>query len=384
LKIAMMTDSYYPTRDGVVTSLTITKTALEAMGHEVVVIAPDPGEADRMGGVVYFPAVQFRSYPGYFLPVLRSNKIEILKKIDPDVIHIHGIAIMAFKAMICARELHLPTVLTFHTMVDDTVKYYSPLQVPEDFMRKLVWIYLRSLIKRPDAIIVPTPSTEKALRDNGAHPREVRVIPTGLDTNRFSPEVDGSHIRERHGLVGRKVLIHVGRVSFEKDIGTVVKALPLLDDDVVLLIAGKGPALDDIKALVSETGVADRTVFAGFVPDEELPSYYAAADVAISASRFETQGLSVMEAMSMCKPVVCAAARAFLDFVKDGENGFLFDGGPEECADAVRRALSAPSSVQAAARSTAEEFSIPMSAKKHLEAYAFAVESKRKREEEKG
>ncbi|MDY0293107.1 MAG: glycosyltransferase [Candidatus Methanomethylophilaceae archaeon] len=384
MKIVMMTDSYFPTRDGVVTSLTITKGALEAAGHEVVVAAPDPGESGRLPGVVYFPAAEFRSYPGYYLPLFRSNKMQVIGSLDADVIHIHGIALMAVKALLCARELGIPSVATFHTMVEDTMEYYSPIKMPRELAGRLVWTYLRNFLKRPDAIIAPTQSTADELLAKGARPREVRIIPTGIDTSRFRTGEDGTAIRGRHGLEGKNVLIHVGRISYEKDIGVIVDALAHLPEDTVLLMAGKGPAEESIRALAAEKGVGSRVFFAGFVPDGELVSYYAAADVAVSASRFETQGLSVLEAMAMGLPVVCTAHRAFADFVKDGENGFLFDGGGTECAAAVRRALASGEGIRRNARRTAESFSIEVSAAKHIDVYEFAIRSKMERKEARG
>ena len=91
MRIAMMTDSWYPTRDGVVAGVTILKESLESLGHEVFIIAPEPEPEYRQEGVYYFPAVRFKSYDEYYVPIYPSNKIEILKKINPDVIHIHGV-----------------------------------------------------------------------------------------------------------------------------------------------------------------------------------------------------------------------------------------------------------------------------------------------------
>ena len=152
----MMTDSWFPTRDGVVTSITIIKESLEALGHEVFIVAPEPEKEFRQEGVYYFPAVRFRSYEGYYVPILPSNKMEILREIDPDVIHIHGVATMALRGLICGHELGIPTVMTFHTMVDDAAKYYSPIKIPPETMEKLIWIYLRQILKRIDVVVTPT------------------------------------------------------------------------------------------------------------------------------------------------------------------------------------------------------------------------------------
>lgn len=372
----MMTDSWYPTRDGVVTSITIIRESLEALGHEVVIIAPEPEEEARQEGVYYFPAVRFKSYPGYYLPILPSDKMEILREIDPDIIHIHGVATMALRGLVCSHELGIPTVMTFHTMVDDAAKYYSPVKLPPETMEKLIWKYLRQVLKRIDVVVTPTACIGAELESRGAVCRNLMTVPTGTDTAHFHPGIPADSVRERHGLVGRRVAIHVGRISYEKELDMVVRAMARVD--AVLLVAGRGPAKDDIDALVDELGLRDKVVFAGFVPDEELPVYYNAADIAVSASKFETQGLSILEAMASGKPVACRNGRAFAEIIRDGENGYLFDD-EEGCAAAMEKAFSAPECVREASLATALANSRERSAELYVEAYELARKTRAER-----
>ncbi len=376
MRIAMMTDSWFPTRDGVVTSITIIKESLEALGHEVFIVAPEPEEESRQEGVYYFPAVRFRSYEGYYVPILPSNKMEILREIHPDVIHIHGVATMALRGLICGHELGIPTVMTFHTMVDDAAKYYSPVKLPPETMEKLIWIYLRQILKRMDVVVTPTSCIGTELESHGARCRNLVTIPTGTDTAKFHPGIPSEYIREKHGLVGKRVAIHVGRISYEKDLDMVVRAMASVDG--VLLVAGKGPAKADIEALVDELGLRDKVVFAGFVPDDDLPAYYNAADIAVSASKFETQGLSILEAMASGKPVACRNGRAFAEIVHDGENGYLFDD-IEGCVEAMEKAFSAPQELRDASLRTALDNSRDRSAELYVEAYGKAIETSAER-----
>ncbi len=369
MRIAMVTDSFYPTRDGVVTSLCITKKGLEDRGHEVFVVAPDPGEEHRLPGVNYFPAVSFSKYKGYYVPIFPSNKREILESLDVDIIHVHGVAVMALKALIAARAIKKPLVLTFHTSVGDTMQYYSPIKMPREVSDRLVWTYLRYLLKGPLAVIAPTEPVAEELERMGVRTRRTAVIPTGSDVGRFNPSNDGTAVREKLGLKGKKVLIYVGRISFEKNIGEIVEVMPLLDDTILMLV-GKGPAEEMLRTKAEALGVGDRVIFPGFVSDEELPSYYAAADAAISASRFETQGLSIIEAMATGLPVVCVNERAFSSFVEDGKNGFLFE---DNMLEAIEKALNASSEIREEARRTAERFSIAASAKELEDLYNDAI-----------
>lgn len=372
----MMTDSWFPTRDGVVTSITIIKESLEALGHEVFIVAPEPEKEFRQEGVYYFPAVRFRSYEGYYVPILPSNKMEVLREIDPDVIHIHGVATMALRGLVCGHELGIPTVMTFHTMVDDAAKYYSPIKIPPETMEKLIWTYLRQILKRMDVVVTPTACIGEELKSRGAVCRNLVTIPTGTNTAEFHPGIASDDIRRRHGLEGRRVAIHVGRISYEKELEMVVRAMQRID--ATLLVAGKGPAKADVEKLVEDLGLQDKVVFAGFVPDSELPAYYNAADIAVSASKFETQGLSILEAMASGKPVACRNGRAFAEIVHDGVNGYLFDD-VDGCVEAMERAFDAPPEVREASLKTALDNSRDRSARLYVGAYELAIETRKER-----
>lgn len=380
MRIAMMTDSYFPTRDGVVTSICTIKESLEELGHEVFIIAPEPEKEYRQEGVYYFKSIRFKSYDGYYVPIFPSNKIEILKEIDPDVIHIHGVATMALRGLVCGHTLKLPTVMTFHTMVDDAAQYYSPIKLPPETMNRLIWIYLRQILKRMDVVVTPTSCIGTEIISHGAECRNMVTVPTGAKTEVFHPGLPYDDLVARYGLEGKRVIVHVGRVSYEKDIDMVIRAMSKVDAH--LLIVGKGPAKDDMERLVGELGLDDKITFTGFVSDEELPRFYNMADMVISASKFETQGLTILEAMATGKPVACRNGRAFAEIVKDGVNGYLFDDD-EGCVDAINRCLNAPEDVKRASFQTAMENSRARSIEKYVEAYELAIETKRKRLEGK-
>ncbi|MBQ8179834.1 MAG: glycosyltransferase [Candidatus Methanomethylophilaceae archaeon] len=376
MRIAMMTDSYFPTRDGVVTSICTIRESLEELGHEVFIIAPEPEPEFREEGVYYFPSVRFRSYDGYYVPIFPSNKIEVLREIDPDVIHIHGVATMALRGLVCGHTLGIPTVMTFHTMVDDAAKYYSPVKLPPETMERLVWMYLRQILKRMDVVVTPTACIGGEIESHGAECRNLVTVPTGAKTDVFRPGLPYDDIIGRYGLEGSKVIVHVGRVSYEKEIDMVIRAMRHID--ARLLIVGKGPAMADLQGLVSELGLDDRVTFTGFVSDEDLPRFYNAADMVVSASKFETQGLTILEAMATGKPVACRNGRAFAEIVTDGVNGYLFDDD-DGCVDAIRRCLDAPDSVREASYATALENSRSRSIERYIAAYELAIRTRAER-----
>ena len=170
----------------------------------------------------------------------------------------------------------------------------------------------------------------------------------------------------------------MGRVSFEKEIDTLIRAVSQMDKDIVLFVVGKGPAMDSLKELSNELDIEDRVIFAGFQSGEDLVKCYRAADMAATASRFETQCFVALEAMACGLPVACANARALADYVKDGENGFLFDNSVEECIEALKKGLAASDDIRNNAIATAKEFSVGTFTERMTSLYNDVIERKKR------
>ena len=152
----------------------------------------------------------------------------------------------------------------------------------------------------------------------------------------------------------------------------------MADIDAELLIIGSGPQKDELEKLTTELGLEHKVRFLGFIPNKDLPNAYACGDMLISCSAFETQGLSVLEAMASGLPCACRNARAFTDIIADGENGFLFNG-EEDCRDAILKCLDADELVKKASYETALSYSAIVSAERTVELYEEVITSKKKR-----
>ncbi len=383
MRIAMFTDSYLPSKDGVVTSILETRRYLSANGHEVVIFAPEPiDEGSKEDDVYYCRSVGFKKYPGYRIPMFPTNKCEILKHLDVDVIHSQGLLFMGLRSMWAGRSLHLPVVVSFHTMVTDAAKYYAEFPLPEWFTNRLLWVYLRQLLERADAVVAPTAAIRDELLSYAPDIRKIDVIPTGVDCNRFSPSIDGSGIRQRYNLDGEKVILHVGRLAREKNLDLVLQGFAMLrnaGDDLRLMVVGDGPARQYYDEVARELGIRESVIFTGFIPDEELPFYYAASDAFAIASKFETQGLVALEAMASGLPVAGINYRAVAELVRNGETGYLFEDDARSCARAMQMSLMCPGHVRTTARKRAEKFSMEESIKKLLKIYEFSIEEKKNR-----
>ncbi len=373
-----MTDSYLPTTDGVVTAVLATRKALEAMGHEVFIIAPDPGPECREEGVYYFNATKLNTYKGYYVPLFPSNKSEILRKIKPDIIHVRGVAFMAEKALIAGWNLGIPVVITYDTAVTEVIDQYSPIKLPRKSLARPARMYLRGILKRANAVIAPTESIKyEILNQLGAVPKKMAVIPTGVDSEQFFRSPAGADVRRKYGFEDKKVVLSVGRLSIEKKVDLVIEAVATMPEDVVLIVVGSGPMEEGLKQLVEAKGLKDRVVFTGYLFGQALVDHYSCADAFVSASMFETQGLTVIEAMSCGLPVACANGRAFKDFIDDGVNGYLFDIGLDSCRNAICSALSAPEDVIANSKETAKQFELRSTTSRLVDFYQEVIDKKR-------
>jgi len=371
----MFTDSYFPTIDGVVVSLTSTSQELKKQGHEVVVFAPEPtgGIIDHLPDrVIWLPAFGFREYETYRSALFPSSIVSLVRSEQPDIIHSHGIGFMGLQALIASRQTKIRNVLTYHTLLHEAADHYAPPIMPVDVMVRLAWFYQKSFLKRPHAVITPTRAIRDELEGYGIRARRWEAIATGVDCERFSPNVSGKEVRDKYGLYDCQMILTVGRVAKEKNLELLLagfKELINKEKCAKLLIVGKGPAMEEYQNLTKEMNLDQNVVFTGFIPDSQLASYYAACDAFAIASKFETQGIAAVEAMASGKPIAGMRSKALPEIIREGENGYLFDDDQKSCADALDRAINDRSDVSAGARRTGLEFSLDKCTAKLVDLY---------------
>src|SRR3989449_10389 len=158
MRIALFTDSYLPTVDGVVTSVLSTRRQLEAHGHEVVVFAPeDPRRRGmREAGTIYVRAKEFRHYPGYRLAMFPGRETDLIKEMGIDVIHIHGVGFVGIKGIWASWHAKVPRVSTFHTMIHETLAFYSPFGLNLHLLERGLRFYLRIFLRKTHGVVVPS------------------------------------------------------------------------------------------------------------------------------------------------------------------------------------------------------------------------------------
>jgi len=177
----------------------------------------------------------------------------------------------------------------------------------------------------------------------------VVVIPNGVDTQRFNPDVPGEEIRSRLGVDRAKIVLFVGALTQwhrYKGLDVLIKAMALMRNRVPearLLVVGAGQLETEYKQLVSQHNLTSCIIFAGNVPDDELPNYYACSDMLAlpSKDRSEGFGLTILEANATGKPAMGTTVGGIPSVIRDGYNGMLVPpNDPSALAEAIRKVLS--------------------------------------------
>ncbi len=380
MNIAFFTDTWLPNVDGVVNSMLLQKGELEARGNKVFVFASGTTHEkhnNEENDVFVHSGMSLPSYPQYKVALFPiPTALKQVKEAKIDVIHSHAIASMGIAAITAAKYRKLPLIGTFHTMVPQAAKYVTKSATGQKLLSKAAWKAITLFYTPFDLVIAPSNTIKRELVKQGI--KRVTTVPNGIDSSRFNPLVSGERVRKKLGLKEKKIVLVAGRMGFEKNIDVVIRSISRVleeEKNAFFLITGKGPAKTRCEKLADELGLSKEQIrFEGFVPDEELPEYYAACDVFTTASTFETQCLALYEAMGCGKPVVGADSLAIPEAIDEGYNGFLFEAdNPEDCAENLLRVLKAPGSERDAwsrhARSKAKEKSVQASVDLLMEAY---------------
>lgn len=253
---------------------------------------------------------------------------------------------------------NVPHTVMFHTL--GAVKNTLIVGEPEPELRLETE---RILAQESDYVIAATPHEKRVLvKQYGAKPESVRVIPCGVNMEIFQP-VDKITARNHIGFEGDKLVLYVGRIEAIKGIDNLIKAIPLLPEElnVSLLIVGGDeysfPEIERLKRFAHSLGVAEKVVFPGLVKQEQLRYYYSAADVFVNPSYYESFGLTPLESLACGTPVVATDVGAAKSIVSNRTAGYVVpDNAPRHLADKIGLVLSRGPAAAEQIRRTAERF----------------------------
>ncbi|MCH4826222.1 glycosyltransferase family 4 protein [Planococcus halocryophilus] len=321
MKILIVTETFLPSTDGIVTRLTACIRWLHRDGHEIQIIAPDLGVTEFDGAVV-------KGIPAFAFPFYRSKKFafpnRLVKKymleFNPDVVHVVNPAVVGYSGVTYAKKLAIPMIASYHTNIPQYMAYYKLGKL--DW---LMWWFMKKMHNAADLNLCTSHTVLKELEEKGFE--RLQVWKRGVDTKKFHPKHATTDLRSRltNGQNDKILLLYVGRLAAEKEIEKIRDVL-LASDRFCLAIVGDGPHRKELEAYFQKT----QTVFTGFIHGDELTSAFASGDVFVFPSTTETLGLVIMEAMASGLPVVAAESGPTKEQVADRENGLLYDSKDPE------------------------------------------------------
>jgi phosphatidylinositol alpha 1,6-mannosyltransferase len=333
MRVAVVSESFLPTVNGVTTSVVRVLEHLAARGHTATVIVPAAGSPREYAGfpVHQVPALAYRQFP---VGLPNAQVSGLLADFRPDVLHVASPFLLGAQAIAAANRLGVPSVAIYQTDVSGYARR-NHLSAASAFAKRLTrWIH-----EGADLTLAPSSSAIADLQASGV-PRLERWG-RGVDLERYHPRrregAGARDLRRRLAAEGETIVGYVGRVAPEKGLErlTALRGLP----GMRLVIVGDGPAMPQVTRALD--GVP--ATFLGALGGDDLADAYAAFDVFVHTGTDETFGQTLQEAHASGLPVVAPRVGGPLDLVETGVDGILYDPASEsELRDAVAGLLAAP------------------------------------------
>ncbi len=342
MRIMIVTDQYPPMVGGVPNVTYGLATDLAQRGHSVSVVAPSYGSRDvrRIEQNVHVYRFSSFEWPTYrdlripFLPFLPFRNV--IKRADPDVIHIHSPIVLGNIAQILAGGLRKPLIATNHYLPINMARSLTTEAFLGKQVSNVTYSYLVNFCNHCEYVTAPTQTALNLLYEHGLR-TPARAISNGIDLQKFSPGSRDVTVLQRFGLpTDRPLLLHVNRLSEEKRVNVLLDAVPQVQTPIHVALVGTGPAEAELRAQVERLQIGSYVSFLGFLSSEDLLALRRSADLFVIPSQADLQSLATMEAMACGLPVIAADSYALPELVHHQHNGFLFSPGKSsELAHAI-------------------------------------------------
>lgn len=301
MNIGIFTDTYFPQNSGVATSIKTLKEALEKQGNNVFIFTttdPHVAKGKVEPNIFRFSSIPFISFTdrriafrGFF------EATKVAKEVKLDVVHTQTEFALGTIGKYVSHQLEIPAIHTYHTMYEDYLHYVLNGHLLKPYHVKQ---FTRAYLKNMDGVIAPSQRVKVLLRRYGVK-IPIRIIPTGVDLTAISHS-SGQDIRRKLGIDPKApVLLNLSRIAAEKKIQHILNVMPeILEQfpETKFVIAGDGPDVGMLKDQVERLTLEDAVIFTGNIPHKDVGDYYRMADLFISASDTETQGLTYIEALA--------------------------------------------------------------------------------------
>lgn len=360
MKIAMLTNNYKPFVGGVPVSVERQAQELVKRGHEVTVLAPiyeghtdDSSTPER---ILRFHTMKRKMengmvYPGIYI----KEAADLFQRESFDLIHVHHPVFTGPCALYLGKKYQIPVIYTWHTRYEDYLHYIRSFQIEENspllkkkivsyLKEKVVPGYMRWFTNQCDMVFAPSEGMKQQMQSNGTW-TPTEVLPTGLKESFYIQDAARAQSIRRQYAEGRDyVLCTVSRLEKEKNpfflLQGIAEIKKRLGAKFKVLFIGEGSQRKKLEKKAEELGIRKEVVFTGSIPNEEIQYYLQACDLFLFASKSETQGIVLAEALAAGTPVIAVKAVGVDDIVHDGKNGFRTGENIEQWAEKAVLALN--------------------------------------------
>ena len=397
MRIGIFSETYTPYISGLVTSEVMLKKALEKLGHEVYVVTANlesfKYEYNEEEKILKVPGIPTGIYDSRLTSIYPLRAVNKIKSWNLDIIHSQTEFGIGTFARLFAKQYNIPLVHTYHTLYEDYIHYITRGYFNRS--SKKIVEYLTKFYCETTAteLIVPTNKIYKLLIDKYKFEKNINIIPTGIEVERFYKEnIDEKITNElkKNLNISKKdfIILFVGRLAEEKNVEFLLECQQLLQKkykNIKLIIVGDGPDKEKYMDYAKQLGLENNTIFTGKAKWEDMPYYYNIATAFATASKTETQGLTVIEAMACSIVPVCMKDEAFESMVTEDLDGLFFET-QEEYIKQIEKLYSNKDELKRLgrqARIQAETYSSKYYAERVLEVYKRAIKEKQKENKNK-
>ena len=357
MRIAMFTNNYKPFIGGVPISIERLADGLRKLGHETVVFAPDYGTKEHEDHVVRYKTLYQSGDSGLIVGNFLDRNIEKQFTDSPfDLIHVHHPMISGYAGLYLGKKYKIPVVYTYHTRYEEYLHYFKLFSELEQHKfsdslasrvkEVLVPRYMAAFANSCDLVFAPTEQMRDFLGEYGIRTK-TEILPTGLDDSSFFGDSEAAAaIRAQYKGDKAYLFNTVSRLEKEKNLDFLLEGVARLKSIMGVcfrvMVIGDGNERSHLQELAGRLGILDNLAFTGKVPNAQIRNYQFASDLFLFASKSETQGIVLLEAMAAGAPVVAVRASGVVDIVRSGYNGYMTAENPTEWAQAVVSAVGSP------------------------------------------
>lgn len=343
MNIGIFTDTYFPQVSGVATSIKTLKDQLEKDGHQVYIFTTTDPHVDKSAcekNIFRFSSIPFISFTDRRIAVRGMiQAYQIAKKLNLDIIHTQTEFSMGIIGKVVAKFLRIPCVHTYHTMYEDYLHYVAKGKILRPIHVKDATL---AFCHNMSGVVAPSTKVLDTLVRYGVK-SPIRIIPTGINIGKFNTDSDFDLRTDLGVSSDAKILLSVSRLAYEKNIKELINSMPAILKDqpnTHLVIVGDGPAKDDLKQQTNDMNLNDNVHFVGEINNDEVYKYYHSADIFVSTSNSESQGLTYIEAMAAGVKVVVSSSPYTEELLNNKSLGMTFDT-PEGYIEKVLEYLNA-------------------------------------------